>query len=425
MFMRLLTPLACAAMLTGCVTQANSSGSHNPHDDEPRGTACVPAGTWLDPQSRQEITIRQLLSYIEIKDIVLLGETHTAADHHRWHVQIVAQLYAQRPDMVLGFEAFPRRVQGALDRWVAGELSEKEFLEQSDWETVWRYDPKHYLPVFHFARMNAIPMMALNVDRSLIREVSENGWEAVPEDKRRGVGDPAPATSAYLDMLAKIYSHHEDDNGKENGPPKKPGREDPMFSNFVDAQLTWDRAMAEAAQTALKPGREAGSDPRIVAIIGRGHMDHFRGVPEQLKDLGETSFAVLTPWDSLRKCEDLVSDGVPAADAVFGIGDTPDMFASDNKQKLGVMIEPHGDGVRIGAVLDDSIAEKSGLKKDDVIVEAAGTPTRNTGDLVTVIKAMNPGTWLPLSVLRGDDTLEVIARFPAHPPDIKSPHGKK
>ena len=42
--------------------------------------------------------------------MVLLGETHVIADHHRWHMQTVAQLYAQRPSMILGFEAFPRRV---------------------------------------------------------------------------------------------------------------------------------------------------------------------------------------------------------------------------------------------------------------------------------------------------------------------------
>ena len=41
---------------------------------------------------------------------------------------------------MIGFEAFPRRVQPVLERWVAGQLSESEFLAQSDWRNVWRFD---------------------------------------------------------------------------------------------------------------------------------------------------------------------------------------------------------------------------------------------------------------------------------------------
>ena len=66
--------------------------------------------------------------------------------------------------MVIGFEMFPRRVQPALDRWVAGELTEAEFLQQAEWGKVWSMPAELYLPLFHFARMNRIPMLALNID---------------------------------------------------------------------------------------------------------------------------------------------------------------------------------------------------------------------------------------------------------------------
>ena len=47
-------------------------------------------------------------------------------------------------------EMFPRRLQPVLDRWVAGGLSEAEFLKQAEWDRVWHYDPQLYLPILHF-----------------------------------------------------------------------------------------------------------------------------------------------------------------------------------------------------------------------------------------------------------------------------------
>jgi len=426
MIHKMLPIAAMSLLLSGCVAHANPGANpgkspHQEADKELRGADCVTAGTWFDPATKQTLAMDQVINRMRDQDIVLLGETHVIADHHRWQVQTIAQLYAQRPDMILGFEAFPRRVQSALDRWVAGELSEKEFLKESDWDTVWKFDAGQYMPLFHFARLNRVPMVALNVDRSLIREVSQKGWKNVSHDHKRGVGDPVPATPGYLAMLGSVYGRHDSANGEANGAPKAPGLEDPMFSNFVDVQLTWDRAMAEAADTALKDARTQGRDPRMIAIIGRGHMDHFYGVPEQLKALGHTDVAVLTPWDQLRACTDLqATDGAPAADAVFGIEHTADMMEPD-KPKLGVLIESADTGIRIDKVVEGSIGEAAGLQKDDIIVQAAGRKMTKTGDLVATIKSMPPGTWLPLSVMRGEDTVEIIARFPTAEPK----HGTK
>lgn len=142
-------------------------------------------------------------------------------------------------------------------------------------------------------------------------------------------------------------------------------------------------------------------------------MDHFYGIPEQLKTLNVKNVAVLTPWDRLRECSNLVkADGTPAADAVFGIEHSPDFFPPE-KPKLGVMIEGSDDGILVGKVLKDSIAQDAGLQKGDVITEAAGSKVRKVGDLISIIKSINPGMWLPLSVKRGDQYLDLIAPFPA------------
>ena len=129
------------------------------------------------------------------KDVVLLGEQHDEDDDHRWQLQVLAALHAQRPDMVIGFEMFPRRAQPVLDGWVAGNLTVKQLLEQSQWDSVWKLPPELYLPLFQFARINRIPMVALNIDRKLTRTIAEKGWDAVPAAEREGVGRAAQASS--------------------------------------------------------------------------------------------------------------------------------------------------------------------------------------------------------------------------------------
>ena len=92
---------------------------------------CVALGDWIVPGSGSGIgkaSQQNVVTRAAKAAVVLLGETHINADHHRWQLQALAALHAQRPDMVIGFEMFPRRIQPVLDRWVAGELTEKEFF---------------------------------------------------------------------------------------------------------------------------------------------------------------------------------------------------------------------------------------------------------------------------------------------------------
>lgn len=406
--------------LAGCGTASPTMA--NPPEATASKDQCVAPGAWLDSASGKTLSTPQAVQSLKSADVVLLGETHVVPDHHRWHMQTVAQLHAQRPDMILGFEAFPRRVQGVLDKWVAGELTQKEFLEQSEWETVWRYDANLYLPLFHFARMNHIPMVALNVDRKLMSQVSKDGWSAVPKADRYGIGDPAPAPQGYVELLDDVFGMHSNANGDKNGKPKSPGLSDPRFAAFVDVQVTWDRAMAEAAASALKAAQAQGRNPQLVGIIGRGHLDYNYGVPYQMADLGVTQIKVLAPWDRLRSCDELTHNATPAADLVYGLATTKDYVPNEaDGPKLGVMIETSDGGVLIKDVVKDSIAQTTGLTAGDVIVEAAGKPMKNSADLISTIKAMAPGTWLPLRVQRDDKVQDFLARFPQTTIDAKQP----
>ncbi len=370
------------------------------NSDNKKESECVPVGSWIVPGVRR-ITDNEVISHAVNQSVVLLGEAHANLEHHRWQLQMLVSLHTVHPNLVIGFEMFPRRVQKVLDQWVAGELSEAEFLSASDWNHNWNTDANAYLPFFHFARMNRIPMVALNIDTHLRREISLKGYDVVAADKLKGLTRPAPPSNAYLDYLMPIYKKH-----KRNGKYKDEIHRDNLdFQRFVRSQQLWDRAMAQALHsTMIRPGR-----PLVVGIMGAGHIKFGYGVPHQLKDLGVEDVAMLLPWDSDKACENLVTG---LADAVFGVTSYVAPHVQ-SRQRLGIRFEIVQSGALVVQVEKSSVAEVAGIEDKDIITEIAGLKVKQTNDVVRVVQRQAPGTWLPIKVKRGSKTIEIIAKFSA------------
>ena len=384
-FIRLIAPARRCALVLIATAAATLAQAHS---------TCAPAGEWTVPGAGR-VAAQEILSRAARESVVLLGESHDNADHHRWQLNTIAGLAALHPKIVLGFEMFPRRVQPALDRWVAGELGEEEFLKSSDWRRVWGYETAFYLPLFHFARLNRIPMIALNIEREFVRTVGAKGLEAVPVERREGVSDPAPAIEPYVDRLFAVYSEHPEKR-------RTAARSDPDFRRFVEAQLVWDRAMAQAI------GEAAARNPGalVIGVMGASHISFGYGVPRQLQSLGVRRIASLLPWDPNSDCGTFVPG---LATAVFGF---PAARPAPLRPLLGITIDTVPEGVKVLTVNAGSIAESAGLKVDDVLVEAAGSVVKVPGDVRAKVGAMVPGTLLPMKVKRESEIVELIAKFP-------------
>lgn len=367
-------------------------------------TSCVQLAEWKIP-GQGALSNTEVIAQAAKQSVVLLGETHVNEAHHRWQLQMLAGLYAIRSDMVIGFEMFPRRVQPILDQWVAGKYTEKEFLEAVEWGRVWNTNASLYLPLFHFARMNRIPMRALNIETSLRRQVSEKGFDSVPIKDREGVIRPARASDAYLDYLLPIYQQHDRKNKKGD----KADRDDPDFHRFIASQQLWDRAMAQILHAALDvPAGE--KKPLVVGIMGMGHVQYGYGVPHQLNDLGTHEIASLIPWDVNRSCKRFVP-GI--ADAVFGVlPHTVDSSSQPQYQRLGIRFEIAHGGAHVLQVEKNSIAATANLQAADIITEMAGISVKETQDVIDIVKRQAPGTWLPLTIKRKNEVIRLVAKFP-------------
>jgi uncharacterized iron-regulated protein len=281
-------------LLMACLCSALTQGA---------GAAqCVVPGSWLEP-GRGTAEPAALLARMSRRSVLLLGETHDVAAHHAWQLETLRALLALRPDMVIGLEMLPRSAQPVLDDWVRGDISERQLFERSDWKRAWGTPPELYAGIFRFAREHRVPLRALNIDRKVVREVSHRGLAAVPPASREGVGDPAGAHAGYRAWLQQVWNDHMRSAGTAG---------DGAFARFLDGQLLWDRAMAEALAGAVR----ASPGVLVVGLMGSGHVMHGYGVAHQLRDLGLTDVGSLLPWDAEDDCRDLVA-GV--ADGVFGI----------------------------------------------------------------------------------------------------------
>jgi uncharacterized iron-regulated protein len=366
---------------------------------------CVPVGQWKVPDDGSEISETHLLNDLWERPVVMLGETHTSAEHHRWQLHVLSALYGQNQNMVIGFEAFPRTLQPILDRWTRGELGKEKFIRLARWNEVWGYDSALYMPLFNFARMHRIPMRALNVERSLIQKIGRNGWASISTNQRLGISSPKPPSRGYVQSLTDTFSMHGNSNKKGAAPSETDKKK---LTHFIEAQTFWDRAMAEA----ITQARNADGNPLVVAIVGRGHVEYGYGISHQLADLGISNGAVLLPWDKGLACDGLkTSEGFPIAHAVFGVDELSEP-EKPHRPMLGVQIKPAANGVLVIKVADGSVAESGGLQKDDLIIQAAGTKISKSEELIAIISNQAPGTYLPLRILRDGKRLDVIAKFP-------------
>ena len=377
---------------------------------------CVPQGEWVTSQGKT-LDKNNVMNTLSKTKVVLLGEDHDNPEHHRWQLHTMAGIYAYQSNMALGFESFPRSAQKYLDQWVAGEIEEKEFLEAVEWDKVWRFDKDFYMPMFYFARMNKIPMYALNVERKLVSMVSQQGWDSIDEKTREGVTKPASPSLEYLEILAGVYAQHLPKHDSPNPHEKNAENSElseeefrkimdmPGFRRFVDGQTVWDRAMAEKIHQAITRDKYA----IVIGIMGAGHIMGDYGVPHQLNDLGTESISTLMAWDGTIECAELKNGTV---DIAYGIR-VINTVEEEKKPRLGVYLDHVGsNAVIVTRLVEKSVAEKTGIQVDDQIVEVAGKKVTKVIDVVERVKASAFGTWLPIKVLRGEKEIELVAKFP-------------
>ncbi|HOI65768.1 MAG TPA: trypsin-like peptidase domain-containing protein, partial [Thiomonas arsenitoxydans] len=79
---------------------------------------------------------------------------------------------------------------------------------------------------------------------------------------------------------------------------------------------------------------------------------------------------------------------------------------------------PHPEGVVIIGVLRKGPADEAGVRPGDVVLDVAGKPVVNTGQLLNAVAALTPGSEAAIKVLRGGKATTLQVRIGTRPQNI-------
>ena len=200
-------------------------------------------------------------------DVVFVGEIHDDPTGHAVELAVLTGLRERagaRP-VVLALEMFEADVQTVLDEYVAGVISERDFLEAA---RPWSNYAADYRPLVEYAKANGLRVVASNAPVRYVRAVGRGGDLAGLSPAALAVLPPLPAAPASEGMAAAFAEAM----GGHGGP--SPG-------GMVAAQNLRDASMAFRTAEALRGGA-AGSRPLVVHVNGGFHTAGGRGIPEHL-----------------------------------------------------------------------------------------------------------------------------------------------
>ena len=211
----------------------------------------------------------KVLEAIAPLQVIYLAETHTSEGDHAAQLEIIESLSAQNK-LAIGLEMFQRPFQPALDAYLAGDITEAELIEQSEYESRWGYDWEFYAPVVRFAKENQIPLIALNTPTEVTRQVAGEGLESLSGDALTyipPIADIDTTDEAYKASIEAVFSAH---GGAGHSM---------SIDNFFAAQVLWDETMAEriVQQLAAEPERQ------VVVLAGEGHIAYDYGIPNRVE----------------------------------------------------------------------------------------------------------------------------------------------
>ncbi len=102
---------------------------------------------------------KHLFARLKSADIVLVGDFHAQKQSARGFLRIVRRI---KTPLVLALECLTEEDQGAIELFMGGTLSEKEFLNRVSWKRTWGFPWENYRPLFKWAQLHKIPVYGVN-----------------------------------------------------------------------------------------------------------------------------------------------------------------------------------------------------------------------------------------------------------------------
>ncbi|MEE9226133.1 MAG: ChaN family lipoprotein, partial [Acidobacteriota bacterium] len=97
-------------------------------------------------------------------DLIFFGDYHALPASQSLAAKLLGQIASRSKKVFLAMEMIFGRYQQILDRWLAGEMDEEEFLHRIRYRQEWGYDWNGFRQIFEVARMNGIPVIGIDCE---------------------------------------------------------------------------------------------------------------------------------------------------------------------------------------------------------------------------------------------------------------------
>ncbi|MFA6148421.1 MAG: ChaN family lipoprotein [bacterium] len=340
------------------------------------------------------LSIDGLMEMLSGARLVSVGETHDNLNDQRVELTVVRELYRRFPGKIaIGMEMFREPQQGSLDRWVAGDLSELEFLKTSKWYESWGYDFGAYRDLLLFAKENRIDVIALNPSKELQEAVRRTGLDNVPEDLLRKLPETGETDPWQRAVLRGVFGGHAGHGGKEES-----------FDSFLRVQLLWEETMAEKVVDYLKSPR--GEGKRMVTITGGWHVKYGFGLPKKVLRRLPMSYAIVlpeeisTPEQKEGRLMEADLPDVPLLPAHF-LWYVPFESLEEKRVRMGIRMAEKDGRLLVESVVAGSPAEKGGMANGDELIAIDEQPVKDAIDVFFRLGEKRAGDTAQVTVRRG------------------------
>ncbi len=391
---RLVFALGIIFLLEGCVVGDRLVRKNLP------GT--IKGGDIIHSASGKKVPPGVLDKFLELPDILYVGESHENSEAHRVQLELLRAFYSKYgSDVVIGMEMFKRPHQAALDNWIGGESDEKGLLKKTHWQKEWGFDFRLYAQLWNFARDNKIPLIALNASRDQVKEISSKGLDGLSPEQKNQLPEIDRSDPYHRLYLEKIFSLHNQDKDR--------------FEKFYQVQCFWEDFMARSiSEYLLSP---AGAGKKMIVFIGNGHIIYDFGVPKRV--FGRTHLPYLTVYtydlpdakDGPDYFDPVLSADIPLEPADFLMAVQTKKIKSKHGV-LGVSLDVTPEKkVLIKKVHDGSPGAKAGLKDGDIITGLDGEVVSEVFDVTYALKYKKDDDTCLFSILRDDAPMDITVKL--------------
>lgn len=238
----------------------------------------------IESRSGKSISLEKMASKLRKADVIFFGEFHGNAVIHRLQAELLPQLYQAKKRLIVSFEMFERDVQPDLDAYLAGSITEEEFLQRS---RPWPNYATDYRPLLEFAKEKELKVIAANIPRWIAGKVARGSLAALDDldaDDRMNVAiDIDTSEGAYKDSFLATM--------QMNGVHDRFGDEQ-LYERLYQAQCVKDDTMAES----IAQYRERYPKHTIIHFNGDFHSTRYLGTVERLRNrMPKLKIAVISP----------------------------------------------------------------------------------------------------------------------------------